>query len=53
MTFIIYGTQPFTKILDGPSADFEKTLAIEMERMCKYLGPQMDKAIKMALKLSL
>jgi hypothetical protein len=45
-----YGTQPFTKLLDGTSDDFEDTLATEIERMCKYLGPQVDKAIKQALK---
>jgi hypothetical protein len=45
-----YGTQPFTKNLDGSSANFEDELFFETERMCKYLGPHVDNAIKQALK---
>lgn len=41
-----YGQQPFTKFLDATDPKFEKKLEIEIERMCKNLGPALDKAIK-------
>ncbi len=41
-----YGTQPFTKILDGTDEDFEDILLVEVQRMCLKLGPEMDKAIQ-------
>lgn len=44
-----YGTQPFTKVLDGTSDDFEKILTSELTRMCRKLGPVMDKVIKQVI----
>lgn len=41
-----YGQQPFTKFLDATDLKFEKNLEIEVERMCKKLGPVLDKTIK-------
>lgn len=43
-----YGTQPFTKILDGTDEDFEEILSVEVQRMCLKLGLEMDKAIEQA-----
>jgi hypothetical protein len=43
-----YGTQPFTKMLDGTDEDFEDILSVEIQRMCLKLGPEIDKAIKQA-----
>lgn len=40
-----YGTQPFTKTLDGTADDFETTLVEETSRICKHLGPIMDEVI--------
>lgn len=41
-----YGQQPFTKLLDANDPKFEKYMEIEIERMCKKLGPVLDKTIK-------
>lgn len=41
-----YGQQPFTKFLDASDPKFELELEKEVERMCKKLGPALDKAIK-------
>lgn len=45
-----YGLQPFTKFLDASNADFEVDLADEFERLCKILGPRIDKTLKSLLK---
>lgn len=45
-----YGLQPFTKLLDGSSADFEKELIKEATRICKGIGPTVDKVLKTILK---
>jgi hypothetical protein len=47
-----YGTQPFTKIMDGTNDDFEKDLAIEIEKICLVLGPEMERTLKQVLKNS-
>lgn len=44
-----YGQQPFTKFLDATDPKFEKNLEIEVEKMCKKLGPVLDKTIKSIL----
>jgi hypothetical protein len=44
-----YGQQPFTKFLDATDLKFEKNLEIEIERMCKKLGPVLDENIKSIL----
>ncbi len=41
-----YGTQPFTKYLDGNSQEFAEILEAEFTRMCQALGPAMDRVIK-------
>ena len=41
-----YGQQPFRKLLDGTSTEFECELEKEITRMCKTLGPVLDKVIK-------
>jgi hypothetical protein len=41
-----YGTQPFTKKLDGTAEGFEKTLAREIGKICSRLGPIMDQTLK-------
>ncbi len=41
-----YGTQPFTKSLNGCSADFESDHSKEVSRMCTKLGPELEKCIK-------
>ena len=41
-----YGTQPFTKVLDGTAPDFEKNLETEASRICQKLGPIIDRLIK-------
>ncbi|MNL38710.1 hypothetical protein D3C87_1609420 [compost metagenome] len=41
-----YGVQPFTKFLDASKADFEEDLAKELERLCKVIGPEIDKTLK-------
>ncbi len=38
-----YGTQPFTKLLDGTLAEFDKVLTTEVTRICTQLGPVLDK----------
>lgn len=40
-----YGTQPFTRMLDGSHPDFDSTLEREVERLCVKLGPVMDKIL--------
>lgn len=45
-----YGIQPFTKVLDGTSENFEETLIKEVSKICQKLGPVVDKVIKQALK---
>ncbi|MGZ3711163.1 MAG: hypothetical protein ACXVBE_05375 [Bdellovibrionota bacterium] len=45
-----YGVQPFTMNLNGQSDDFESELESEVERLCRKLGPALDRAIKAALK---
>lgn len=41
-----YGLQPFTKILNGTSADFPSILADEVTRICKLIGPVIDRILK-------
>jgi len=41
-----YGQQPFTKLLDGTTEDFEKALEAEVARICKKLGPTLEKCIE-------
>jgi hypothetical protein len=41
-----YGLQPFTKILDATKPEFESELIEEIERLCKIIGPKIDKALK-------
>lgn len=41
-----YGTQPFTKILDGAKATFEHELTEEVSRMCTKLGPILESCIE-------
>jgi hypothetical protein len=43
-----YGKQPFTKLLDGSRPDYERELVKDITRMCKALGPVIDKVIKMS-----
>lgn len=45
-----YGVQPFTKLLDGSAKDFEKTLELEVTRICTKLGPYIDDAIRSTTK---
>jgi len=40
-----YGLQPFTKVLDGSSAKFTSTLADGVSRICKVVGPAVDKVL--------
>lgn len=41
-----YGQQPFTKFLDATAPAFEKNLEVEITKMCKTLGPILDKTVK-------
>lgn len=41
-----YGLQPFSKELNGLSPKFGDELAIEIEKLCKKLGPEVDQALK-------
>lgn len=41
-----YGVQPFTKFLDASKTGFEEDLAKELERLCKVVGPEIDKTLK-------
>jgi hypothetical protein len=41
-----YGLQPFTLVLDGSAADFQKVLEKEVSRLCKGIGPVIDKVLK-------
>ena len=41
-----YGQQPFAKVLEGSSADFEETLENEVERLCLRIEPIIDEALK-------
>jgi len=40
-----YGTQPFTRLLDGTAEDFEQQLEEEVSRMCVKLGPVLEKCL--------
>lgn len=37
-----YGLQPFSKLLDGSSANFTSALVDEVSRICKVVGPVVD-----------
>jgi hypothetical protein len=37
-----YGLQPFTKTLDGSSANFTAALVEEISRICQVIGPVVD-----------
>jgi len=41
-----YGLQPFTKELDGKNPKFAAELTTELERLCKYLGPEIDAVLE-------
>jgi hypothetical protein len=41
-----YGQQPFTKHLDGKSEHFERELEREVTRLCRTLGPVMDRVLR-------
>ncbi len=41
-----YGTQPFTRILDGNDPTFEEELAEECARICTRLSPILEKLLK-------
>ena len=41
-----YGTQPFTKFLNGSSEIFEEELQSEVVRICTKLGPVLEKCIE-------
>jgi hypothetical protein len=41
-----YGLQPFTKELNGASPGFSEELLQELERICLYCGPEIDRALK-------
>jgi hypothetical protein len=47
-----YGHQPFARILDGTSKNFERELEQDLIRLCRKLGPSLDKSIAMALNYS-
>jgi len=40
-----YGVQPFALELDGTSADFEKVPVREVSKLCRAIGPVIDKAL--------
>ncbi|MEQ1876408.1 MAG: hypothetical protein ABL958_07165 [Bdellovibrionia bacterium] len=40
-----YGQQPFTCFLDGDSPDFSGELAAEVTRICRELGPEIDRVL--------
>jgi hypothetical protein len=40
-----YGLQPFTRFLDASSKQFEVELVNELERLCKRVGPKIDKVL--------
>lgn len=44
-----YGQQPFTLNLDGTSPNFETELTKEVVKLCKLLGPLIDKKLKSLL----
>lgn len=46
-----YGIQPFTKILDGTDVNFSSILEEEVSRMCKNLGPAVDRVLSQVLNL--
>ncbi len=41
-----YGLQPFTIELDGENPNFVDDLTTELERLCKYAGPEIDAVLK-------
>lgn len=45
-----YGLQPFAKHLNATDADFENQLIEELERLCKVIGPKIDKVLKLVIK---
>lgn len=40
-----YGLQPFTLVVDGAAEDFEEVVVREIGRVCKYVGPRIDKVL--------
>lgn len=40
-----YGQQPFTYFLDGNSPAFRDELAAEVSRICRELGPEVDRVL--------
>ncbi|MBC7467461.1 MAG: hypothetical protein H7256_15840 [Bdellovibrio sp.] len=40
-----YGTQSFTTILDACSSQFENQLVKQLERLCKRVGPEIEKTL--------
>lgn len=45
-----YGTQPFAKLMDGTSGEFETRLTEEVSRICTQLGPIIEKHLNNVLK---
>ena len=41
-----YGLQPFTRHLDGHALTYKNILVKEITKLCKTIGPVVDKAIK-------
>jgi hypothetical protein len=44
-----YGTQPFTLFLDGTDDDFAQDVSKELSRLCRSLGAQLDKTLRLVL----
>lgn len=40
-----YGLQPFTKLLDGSSVTYPSALTEEVSRLCKTVGPVVDRVL--------
>ncbi len=40
-----YGVQPFTLFADGLSEEFESVVTTELARVCRYVGPRIDKVL--------
>jgi hypothetical protein len=44
-----YGLQPFTFNVNGDRDDFEKVVITEITRICRHLGPKVEKVLEIVL----